>query len=93
MRTYEQCEWLKLGTTTFCNKNCLNQFCKVHRSQIRKGYTPPRPCRRCGKGTNAETLLCRACGNASAQMRIVRIEKKARKLFPKVMEELLQHFR
>ena len=92
MRTYNQCQWLKIGTTTLCNKNCYQQYCKIHNSQIRKGYTPPRPCRKCGVGTNSEPLLCRPCGNVVAQMRLVRIEKKARKYYPRVMIELLKHF-
>ena len=92
MRSFEQCQWLTSGSTNNCNKNCIKQFCKIHLCAIRKGHTPPRPCRSCGKGTNAETLLCRPCGNAVAQMRIVRKERKTRELFPKVMAELLKRF-
>ena len=92
MRSFEQCQWLTSGSYEHCNKNCIKQYCKIHLCAIRKGHTPPRPCRNCGKGTNSETLLCRPCGNVVAQMRIVRKEKKARELFSKVMVELLKRF-
>ena len=92
MRTYEQCQWLTCGSNNHCSKNCVKQYCKVHLCAIRNGHTPPRPCRSCGKGTNAETLLCRPCGNVVAQMRLGRKEKKTKRLFPKLMAELLTRF-
>ena len=91
MRKYQKCQWTKIGTTMLCNKDCFYEYCKVHAFHIRKGYTAPRPCRSCGIGTNAETLLCRNCGNELAQMRIVAKEKRARKLFKRVLVELLNH--
>ena len=92
MRVYEQCQWLTSGSSNNCNKNCIKQFCKIHLCAIRKGYTPPRPCRSCGVGTNSESLLCRPCGNTTAQMRLLRKGRKARELFPMVMIELLARF-
>ena len=93
MRTcHKKCKWMTIGTTILCNKDSMYDYCRVHRFHMRKGHTAPRPCRGCGIGTNAETLLCRNCGNELAQSRIVAKEKRARKLFPGVMVELLKSF-
>ena len=90
MRTYNTCTWLKIGTNELCNKNCINTYCKIHNYQIKRGFTCPNPCRKCGKGTNSESYLCRPCGNPATQMRLLRKQKKARLIYEIVLMELLQ---
>ena len=52
---YNRCEWLVVGSTERCGKRCFNNFCGVHRAQLRKKHvSEPQPCRKCGKGTKAE---------------------------------------
>ena len=89
MRNYNTCAWLKIGTQDLCNKNCVKTYCKTHNYQINRGATCPRPCKKCGVGTNSESILCRPCGNAAAQMRLLRKEKEARRIYETVLVEIL----
>ncbi|PKY31460.1 hypothetical protein RhiirB3_449076 [Rhizophagus irregularis] len=39
-----------------------NQYCGKHAFALRKGSTPPKPCKNCGNGTNSALQICIPCG-------------------------------
>ena len=86
-----KCLWLKVNSY-ICNKNCVNTYCRQHTQQINLGKLPPRPCRKCNKGvsSNNTLLLCKDCGRNKIIVKQQRIEKKARKNFNKVLQELIE---
>ena len=91
MVEYNRCEWLLVGSVERCNKRCLNNMCGRHRGQLaKKPGSTPNPCRRCKKGTQAESRLCsKVCGSDRAQKALKRVEARARSLFNKVLNELM----
>ena len=84
-----KCEWLKISTTERCGKSCTYEFCKVHRQAQRNGSKTPVPCRKCGVGTQSQAYLCRPCGAHRINQKLSYAEKKARRIFPFVLHELL----
>ena len=91
MIEYNRCEWLVVGRTERCGKQCVNNLCGVHRAQLRrKPGSEPQPCRQCGKGTKAESQLCsKACGADRTQKTLHRAEAQAKRLHSALMYELL----
>ena len=91
MVEYNRCEWLFVGSTERCYKRCVNTLCGRHRGQIRtKPNSEPHPCRKCKKGTQSETRLCsKKCGADRVQKALNRVEVRARRNFPLVMDELI----
>ena len=90
MREFNHCEWLIVGRTERCGKQCVNEYCRTHRAQLkRKPGSIPQPCRECGKGTKSETYLCStACGSDRVKKTLYRVEVKTRRLHKVLMEEL-----
>ena len=91
MVMYSACRWLIVGHSEHCEKPCINDFCGIHRAQIRRRPgTEPKPCRKCGRGTKSETQLCsKPCQSDHAKKALHRAEAKARRLHPLLMQELL----
>ena len=84
------CRWLLVGSIQCCKRLGVYDYCKIHRMRLRKlaDHQPPLPCRRCCVGTQSETHLCKPCGAVRVQMKLVRTEVKARRLFILLMREL-----
>ena len=61
MKGKDTCKWLLLGSTQYCGKSCMEQYCKIHLARLRKG-PGTRECRGCGKGVKTNLSLCKACG-------------------------------
>ena len=87
-----ECYWLIVGHAEHCGKPCVNRLCGLHRGRLRrKPGSEPQPCRRCGKGTKAETQLCsKECGADRGQEALHRVEVRAKRIYPTVMHELLR---
>ena len=85
------CCWLIVGRSERCEKPCINDFCGIHRAQLRRRPgTEPKPCRKCGRETKSETQLCsKPCRSDHAKKAFHRAEAKARRLQPVLMQELL----
>ena len=58
------CQWLTSGSTEYCSKRCMGEYCGVHLSRLRKGGGT-NPCIKCGKGTYNRFSLCQGCGYAN----------------------------
>ena len=68
----------------------MGEFCKLHSYRMRKGSILPKPCRKCGRATQSEPLLCTSCGATVAKINMTRTEKKARKFYKRVLAELIK---
>ena len=91
MIIYNARRWLIVGRSEHYEKQCINDFCGIHRAQLRRRLgTEPKPCRKCGRGTKSETQLCsKPCRSDHAKKALHRAEAKARRLHPVLMQELL----
>ena len=89
MKGYNNCAWLKVGELEICGKSCCKKYCKFHLAKIRKGRKIPVPCRSCGKGVQSEIELCRACGRDKLRHQHIAMEKKSKRQFNLVLEQLL----
>ena len=91
MTMYNACRWLIVGRSERCEKQSINDFCGIHRAQLRlRPGTEPKPCRECGRGTKSETQLCsKPCRSDHTKKALHRAETKARRLHPVLMQELL----
>ena len=83
MRTKNHCQWLVIGTTETCGKNCVGDYCHIHNARFKKFPNTNKPCIHCGRGTKNELGICHLCGfhkiyNKLA-MRRFRARKKAEK--------------
>lgn len=85
---FNKCKWLTIQSTQFCSKNCINEYCAIHRSLMRKGRRVPLPCQVCGKGTQSETRKCKHCGGNYSMQKLNRINRKSRKNYELVLKEL-----
>ena len=61
MKGKDTCKWLLLGTTQYCGRSCMEQYCKIHLARLRKG-PGTRECTGCGKGVKTNLSLCKSCG-------------------------------
>ena len=88
---YNACRWLIVGRSERCEKPCINDFCGIHRAQLRRRPgTEPKPCSKCERGTKSETQLCsKSCRSDHAKKAFHRAEAKNRRLHPVLMQELL----
>ena len=84
MKGYNKCAWLKVGELEICGKGC-----KVHLFRIRKGSKIPVPCRSCGKGVYSKIEVCRACGREKIRHQHIALEKKSKRQFDLVMDQLI----
>ena len=91
MGEYNTCEWLVVARLEKCGRQCVNNLCGIHRAQLRRRpVTEPYACRECGKGTKSASRLCsKACGSDRVQKTLRRAGRKAVRVYPKVMKELL----
>ena len=88
VKGYNRCSWLMIGKSFTCGRSCKDEYCKLHLSLICKGSTISQPCLRYGIGTQSVTVLYRYCGASDGIRYLSRMEAKARRLFPKVVDEL-----
>ena len=68
----------------------MGEFCKLHSYRMRGGSILPKPCRKCGRGTQSEPQLCTSCGTTVAKINMTRAEKKARTFYKRVLAELIK---
>ena len=59
--TKNKCQWLKIGSTEKCEKNCLGKYCYIHNARL-KISPGTKPCTHCGKGTKNKYMICQGCG-------------------------------
>jgi len=69
-RGYNRCKWLMTGRTETCGKSCREEYCKIHRLQIRRGSVVPLPCQGCGVGVRSDIQLCGGCGRETERKRL-----------------------
>ena len=62
MKGQNNCQWLTIGSTKFCNKSC-----KIHLARLRQG-PGTQPCKECGKGIKNRFRLCYDCGYNPVRM-------------------------
>jgi len=87
-RNYNDSPWLKINSLEIWGKKYVFEFCRAHSYKLRLGRTLPRPCRICGVGTQSATILCRWCGAQRAAQALINTEKRARRLYGKLLAEL-----
>ena len=89
---YNACRWPIVGRSEHCEKPCINDFCGIHRTQLRRRPgTEPMPCRKYGRDTKSETQLCsKPCHSDHAKKALHRAEAKVRRLHPVLNQKLLQ---
>ena len=58
-------------------------------SSAKMGGGEPQPCRKCGRGTRSELLLCKDCGIDGAKKALHRAKARAWRLNPGVVHEVL----
>ena len=89
---YNKCEWLTVGNLDRCGASCVNRLCGAHRARLRRSKgSEPKPCRRCGRGTKSETVLCsKECGSDRGKKALKRAEAPARRAYARVLDELLR---
>ena len=78
-----------LGRKENCGRSCVGELCAAHNYKLKIGVKTPAPCRVCGVGVKCDYRLCIACGGNVESQRQRRKERKARKLFDRVMQELV----
>ena len=83
----DYCKWLKRGGL-YCEKSCLDTYCKIHRMRLRNGSAPPEKCEKCGFGTTMTnpTICTRCAPNLHAKLQ--RTEKRQHRLHFKLMREI-----
>ena len=91
MAGYNKCTWLSVGRAERCGSRCKNTLCGIHRSmQKHRKIEEAHLCRKCGKGTKAESRLCsKACGSDRVKKTLHRAEARARRTHKVLMNELL----
>ena len=57
MKGQNTCQWLVIGSTELCGKNCFGDHCKIHLARLRRG-SGTQPCTECGKGVKNRFRLC-----------------------------------
>ena len=86
------CIWLRISSTIYCNRFCYGIYCSSHSSVIRRfGRAVPVPCRLCGSGTKSATQLCVGFGAKIVAQKLIRVEQRAKKNFPCVLKQLVEH--
>ena len=85
MKVTNTCPWLKRNSTDHCGRNCLYEYCAVHRQQFRMGRKPLLPCRVCGVGSASSTLLCPPCGSHRIAQKLINTQKRAHRDFALVL--------
>ena len=88
MAETNQCRWLMIGRIDSCGKNCVYKHCRQHRAQLRKITVEPKPCRKCGVGTQSESRLCKSCGANRVQHKRVYKEHQASLICAVVLYQL-----
>ena len=56
------CQWLVIGTTEKCGKNCVGEYCHIHNARFKKFPNTNKPCIHCGRGTKNDWNVCHDCG-------------------------------
>lgn len=69
------CPWLLLGSIKQCGKSCINEYCGIHRYQIRQGGGT-NPCIKCGVGVKNVYRVCMQCGFYRERYRLSRALSK-----------------
>jgi hypothetical protein len=92
-RALKRCRWLWIGESTLCSKPCMFEHCKQHRAQLRRGAVEPKPCRKCGIGTQSKVQLCVGCGQRAVTLACITTERRARSQYKKVLEEQTSYWR
>ena len=88
----DYCKWLQRGGW-YCEKSCLDTYCKIHRMRLRNGATPPERCERCGFGTTmTEPIICTRCA-PNLHLKLKRTEKRQHRLFKQLMVEIIDKSR
>ena len=92
MAGYNKCTWLCVGRAERCGSRCKNTLCGLHRSmQKHRKIEEAHLCRKCGKGTKAESRLCsKACGSDRVKKTLHRAEARARRYHTVLINELLE---
>ena len=89
MTKQNTCQWLILSNPKQCGKSCIFEMCKQHRAQLRRRpNSEPKPCRRCGVGTQSECQLFPSCGANRVSHLLANKEKRARRIHARLMREL-----
>jgi len=63
-----RCQFLKLGSTELCGRNCQGELCANHNLCMRRGGT--HPCTGCGIGVKSKVRLCMSCGHDRVAHRV-----------------------
>ena len=59
--TKNKCQWLTIGSTEKCDRNCLGEYCFIHNARLKKSRGT-KPCNHCGKRVKNIYMLCHDCG-------------------------------
>ena len=89
MKKKNTCQWLIVSSPKQCGKSCIFEMCKQNRAQLRpRPNSEPKPCRRCGVGTQSECQLCPSCGANRVSHLLANKEKRTRRIHVRLMREL-----
>jgi len=69
------CQFLKLGSTELCGRNCKGEFCASHKLCMRRGGM--RPCTSCGIRVKSKVSLCMSCGHDRVAHRVAYASKSS----------------
>ena len=88
MRILNACMWLTIQSLKPCSRNCVGEFCAIHNALLKRGGKMSQPCWKCKKGTQSEIQICKHCGSSNARQKLNNIEKKTKRKFEFVLQEL-----
>ena len=87
MIMYNTCRWLIVGRSERCEKQCINDFCGIHRAATPPARDRAQTLQEMQKGTKSEIQLCsKPCRSDHAKKALHRAETKARRLNPVLMQ-------
>ena len=86
----ETCKWVVFGQIRLCEKPVKEDgYCTRHLYYINVlGRNPPKACKICGRGVRCDYRVCQHCGGEVVRMRLNIIQKRSKKAFKLVLDEL-----
>ena len=93
MRGHNTCQWLMISTLQRFGRGCIYEYCKLLCQTQKQGRVAPVPRRNCGVGTQLQTHLCRAWGTHRVVQKYAYIQKKERRIYVLVVQQLVWPFK